>query len=93
MRGTLAIDLGSSTTVVAWLPSGGEPSLLPLAPYALGEPPVVPSLVWLPAPESTWPLIGRQVLDAGLAGHGGPSSTATSNAASATRAPSTTPRC
>jgi len=72
MRGTLAIDLGSSTTVVAWLPSGGEPSLLPLAPYALGEPPVVPSLVWLPAPESTWPLIGRQVLDAGLAGHGGP---------------------
>ena len=72
MQGTLAIDLGSSTTVVAWLPSGGEPTLLPLAPYALAEPPVVPSLVWLPAPESAWPLIGRQVLEAGLAGSEAP---------------------
>ena len=68
MRGTLAIDLGSSTTVVAWLPSGGQPSLLPLEPYALTEPAVVPSLLWLSSPGSPRPLIGRQVLEAGLAG-------------------------
>ena len=72
MRGTLAIDLGSSTTVVAWLPSGGTPMLLPLNPYALADPPVVPSLVWLPGPDSPRPLIGRQVLEAGLAGSEGP---------------------
>jgi len=72
MRGTLAIDLGSSTTVVAWLPSGGAPALLALPPYALADPPLVPSLVWLPAPESSWPLIGRQVLEAGLAGSDAP---------------------
>jgi molecular chaperone DnaK (HSP70) len=72
MRGTLAIDLGSSTTVVAWLPSGGTPSLLPLAPYALAEPAVVPSLLWLPSQESERPLIGRQVLEAGLAGSDAP---------------------
>ena len=72
MRGTLAIDLGSSTTVVAWLPSGGTPSLLPLAPYALADPAVVPSLLWLPSRESERPLIGRQVLEAGLAGSDAP---------------------
>lgn len=72
MRGTLAIDLGSSTTVVAWLPTGGTPTLLPLHPYALADPPLVPSLVWLPGPSSPRPLIGRQVQEAGLAGSDGP---------------------
>ena len=72
MRGTLAIDLGSSTTVLAWLPSGGEPGLLAVEPYALAEPSVVPSLVWLPGASSTRPLIGRQVLEAGLANVDGP---------------------
>lgn len=72
MRGTLAIDLGSSTTVVAWLPSGGKPVLLPLEPYALAEAAVVPSLLWMPGPDSPSPLIGRQVLEAGLAGSDAP---------------------
>jgi molecular chaperone DnaK (HSP70) len=72
MRGTLAIDLGSTTTVVAWLPSGGAPSLLALDPYALADPAVVPSLLWLSSPSSPRPLIGRQVLEAGLAGRDGP---------------------
>ena len=72
MRGTLAIDLGSTTTVVAWLPSGGAPALLPLEPYALAEPAVVPSLLWLPVLDSPSPLIGRQVLEAGLAGSDAP---------------------
>ena len=72
MLGTLAIDLGSTTTVVAWLERGGEPRLLPMTPYGLEAQPLVPSLLWLASPDSGSPLIGRQVLDAGLAMHEGP---------------------
>ncbi|MEB3255367.1 MAG: Hsp70 family protein [Synechococcaceae cyanobacterium] len=72
MAGTLAIDLGSSTTVVAWQEEAGPPRLLQLAPYSSGEPPVVPSLLWLPGPGSSRPLIGRQVLEANLAAADGP---------------------
>jgi molecular chaperone DnaK (HSP70) len=72
MRGTLAIDLGSSTTVVAFQPEGGEAELLALPPYSLERPVVVPSLLWLAAPGSARPLIGRQVLEAGLADAPGP---------------------
>jgi len=67
MQGTLAIDLGSSTTVVAFQPDGGEAQLLALPPYSLEQPVVVPSLLWLAAPDSPRPLVGRQVLEAGLA--------------------------
>ena len=67
--GTLAIDLGSSTTVVAYQAPGEEPRLLSLPPYSLSDPPVVPSLLWLHNPHQARPLIGRQVLEAGL-GHG-----------------------
>lgn len=67
MAGTLAIDLGSSTTVVAWQEEKGAPALLPLPPYSLQEPCVVPSLLWLSHPGHGQPLIGRQVLEAGLA--------------------------
>ena len=66
MQGTLAIDLGSSTTVVAFQPANGEAQLLALPPYSLDQPVVVPSLLWLAGGESR-PLIGRQVLEAGLA--------------------------
>jgi molecular chaperone DnaK (HSP70) len=72
MAGTLAIDLGSTTTVVAYQPPGGEPQLLALPPFSLENPPVVPSLVWLAGATSPRPLIGRQVMDAGLLHHGGP---------------------
>ncbi|MEB3317413.1 MAG: Hsp70 family protein [Cyanobacteriota bacterium] len=72
MAGTLAIDLGSTTTVVAWQEERGEPSLLALPPYSDGDPCVVPSLLWLSHPGQTHPLIGRQVLDAGLADSLGP---------------------
>jgi len=67
--GTVAIDLGSSTTVVAYQAPGEEPRLLSLPPYSLSDPPVVPSLLWLQDPAHPRPLIGRQVLEAGL-GHG-----------------------
>ena len=67
MPGTLAIDLGSSTTVVAWQERGGEPRLLPLPPYSAADPCVVPSLLWLAGPEQHRPLIGRQVLEGGRA--------------------------
>jgi molecular chaperone DnaK (HSP70) len=66
MQGTLAIDLGSSTTVVAFQPANGKAQLVALPPYSLDQPIVVPSLLWLTRRESR-PLIGRQVVEAGLA--------------------------
>lgn len=72
MAGTLAIDLGSTTTVVAWQEERGEPGLLALPPYSGDDPCVVPSLLWLSQPGQSHPLIGRQVLDAGLADTPGP---------------------
>ena len=71
MAGTLAIDLGSSSTVVAFQETGGPPRLLTIEPFALGEPPVVPSVIWLADAEAGQPLIGRQVLEAGLLHQGG----------------------
>ncbi|MEB3352819.1 MAG: Hsp70 family protein [Cyanobacteriota bacterium] len=65
--GSVAIDLGSTTTVVAHQPVGGASRLLALPPYSLEEPVVVPSLLWLNHPGESQPLIGRQVLEAGLA--------------------------
>jgi len=73
MAGTLAIDLGSTTTVVAFQPAnGGAPELLDLPPYSCGEPAVIPSLIWLSDAENSQPLIGRQVIEAGLLERGGP---------------------
>jgi len=74
MPGTLAIDLGSTTTVVAWQDGSASPArLLALAPYALADPAVVPSLIWLAVPDGAeGALVGRQVLDAGLADGPGP---------------------
>ena len=69
MQGTVAIDLGSTTTVVAYQAPGQTAELLALHPYALEQPCVVPSLLWLSASGDTPLLIGRQVIDAGLA-HG-----------------------
>lgn len=72
MQGTVAIDLGSSTTVVAYQPPGEPARLLQLDPYSLAEAWVVPSLLWLPSRDSRRPLLGRQVLEAGLADSDGP---------------------
>jgi molecular chaperone DnaK (HSP70) len=72
--GTLAIDLGSTTTVVAFQAEtpGARPELLALPPFSCDTPVVVPSLIWLSDSGSLRPLIGRQVLDAGLADAPGP---------------------
>ncbi|MEB3321419.1 MAG: Hsp70 family protein, partial [Synechococcaceae cyanobacterium] len=67
MPGTLAIDLGSSTTVVAWQEGASPARLLSLPPYSLEEPCVVPTLLWLAAADAAHPLIGRQVIEADLA--------------------------
>ena len=74
MTGTLAIDLGSSTTVVAWHDGSSEPpSLLELPPYSLADPAVVPSLIWMAAADGEdRALLGRQVLEADLADQDGP---------------------
>ena len=67
MGGTIAIDLGSSNTVVAFQHGDQPPRLLALPPYSLADPVVVPSLLWLSDPDQSRPLVGRQVLEAGLA--------------------------
>ena len=73
MAGTLAIDLGSTTTVVAYQGADGTaPRLLTLPPYSSNDPAVIPSLLWLHSAEAPEPLIGRQVLEAGLLERGGP---------------------
>ena len=72
MAGTLAIDLGSTTTVVAYQGSGdAAPTLLDLSPISTSDPSVVPSLIWLQQASSSQPLIGRQVIEAGLLEQGG----------------------
>ena len=73
MAGTLAIDLGSTTTVVAFQSDLGDAAqLLDLPPLSSADPVVVPSLIWLSHAEASQPLIGRQVLEAGLLEQGGP---------------------
>lgn len=72
MNGTLALDLGSSSTVVAWQAPGEPPRLLPLPPYSADDPAVIPSLLWLRQPGDPRPLLGQQVLDADLLEHPGP---------------------
>lgn len=72
MQGTLAIDLGSTNTVVAYQGPHAAAELLALPPYSCSEPVVVPTLLWLSDPATTHPLIGRQVLEAGLAHGDGP---------------------
>lgn len=63
-KGTLAIDLGSTTTVVAFQgEQQATPDLLDLPPISR-RPGEIPSLVWS---ASEVPLVGRQVIEAGLA--------------------------
>ena len=73
--GSLAIDLGTSNTVVAHQPAtGGPPRLLRLSAYSAADQPVVPTLLYCandcgtPQPKSSpHPcLVGRQVIEAGL---------------------------
>ena len=67
MASTLAIDQGRTTTVVAFQsPGDPAPRLLELTPISTSEPGVVPSLIWLGDTSSGQPLIGRQVIEAGL---------------------------
>ena len=66
VQGTLAIDLGSTNTVVAFQDgSASPPQLLDLTPISRREG-EVPSLIWSNARANHQPLVGRQVLDSGL---------------------------
>ena len=63
--GTLAIDLGSTTTVVAFqAEDANQAQLLELPPISR-RPGEVPSLLW--RPEQAEPLVGQQVIESGLA--------------------------
>ena len=64
--GTLAIDLGSSTTVVVFQKENGQPpELLDLPPIsrAPGE---IPSIIWKSSEEEECYLIGQQIIDFNL---------------------------
>ena len=64
--GTLAIDLGSSTTVVVFQKENGQPpELLDLPPIsrAIGE---IPSLIWKSSEKEEPYLIGQQIIDLNL---------------------------
>ncbi len=64
--GTLAIDLGSSTTVVVFQKENGQPpELLDLPPISRtsGE---IPSLIWKSSEKEECYLIGQQVIDLNL---------------------------
>ena len=64
--GTLAIDLGSSTTVVVFQKENGQPpELLDLPPIsrAIGE---IPSLIWKSSEKKESYLIGQQIIDLNL---------------------------
>ncbi|WP_269614011.1 Hsp70 family protein [Prochlorococcus marinus] len=66
--GTLAIDLGSSTTVVVFQKENGQPpELLDLPPIsrAIGE---IPSLIWKSSEKEESYLIGQQIIDLNLIG-------------------------
>lgn len=65
-RGTLAIDLGSTTTVVAFQAcNDARIKLIDLAPISRKEG-EVPSMLWLDDRDSPSVLAGRQVLESGL---------------------------
>ena len=64
--GTLAIDLGSSTTVVVFQKENGQPpELLDLPPIsrAPGE---IPSLIWKSSEKEESYLIGQEIIDLNL---------------------------
>ena len=66
--GTLAIDLGSTSTVVAFQSEcESTPQLLELPPITRcpGE---IPSLIWCESANDPNPLIGREVIEAGYTG-------------------------
>ena len=66
--GTLAIDLGSSTTVVVFQKENGQsPELLDLHPISR-SPGEIPSLIWKSSEEKEDYLIGQQVIDLKLIG-------------------------
>ena len=66
-QGTLAIDLGSTNTVVAFQDGSASPAqLLDLAPISQ-RPGEIPSLIWSNSLANNQPLVGRQVIDSGLA--------------------------
>ena len=71
--GTLAIDLGYTTTVVAFQAErAASPQLLDLPPISR-RPGEVPSLIWAEQSNDPNPLVGKQVDEAGLVGQGHPS--------------------
>ena len=63
--GTLAIDLGSSTTVVVFQKENGEsPELIDLPPISR-SPGEIPSVIWKSS-EKNYYLIGQQIIDLSL---------------------------
>ena len=63
--GTLAIDLGSSTTVVVFQKENGQPPELLNLPPISRAPGEIPSLIWKSSEKEDCYLIGQQIIDLG----------------------------
>ncbi len=64
--GTLAIDLGSSTTVVVFQNENSQfPELIDLPPISR-SPGEIPSLIWQSSAKVEYYLIGQQIIDLNL---------------------------
>ncbi len=64
--GTLAIDLGSSTTVVVFQKENGEPPELIDLPPISRAPGEIPSLIWQSSEQEESYLIGQEIIDLNL---------------------------
>ena len=64
--GTLAIDLGSSTTVVVFQQENGQPPELLELPPISRAPGEIPSLIWKSSAEEENYLIGQEIIDLNL---------------------------
>nr|YP_002048880.1 putative DnaK-type molecular chaperone (HSP70 family protein) [Paulinella chromatophora]ACB42670.1 putative DnaK-type molecular chaperone (HSP70 family protein) [Paulinella chromatophora] len=67
MSSSLSIDIGSTTTVVAFHDGyHSKFQTLKIPPFSDNKSKVIPSIIWVKDRDDAQPLIGRQVLDAGL---------------------------
>nr|YP_009530479.1 putative DnaK-type molecular chaperone [Paulinella micropora]AXY63168.1 putative DnaK-type molecular chaperone [Paulinella micropora] len=67
MTNSLAIDIGSTTTVVTFQStSDPQPEVLKIPPFTSNRLQTIPSILWVDSEYDEGPKIGRQVLEAGL---------------------------
>nr|AUG32122.1 putative DnaK-type molecular chaperone (HSP70 family protein) [Paulinella longichromatophora] len=67
MDNSLAIDMGSTSTIVAFQGENqNQADILRITPFASPKLRMIPSMLWVNDENDKYPMIGTQVLDAGL---------------------------